>query len=287
LASTYNNLYLDLRQKLRVAGVEEAQLEARELICFATGKSREEFYRDRTLYASKETEEHISDIISRRLGGEPVAYILGEWEFYGLSLDISPDVLIPRSDTEVLAARAIEIAKKAGENVRVLDLCAGSGCIGLAIAAQVPSARVVLADVSEAALRICRQNIRRNNLSGRVSAVSADALEKPSAGMGEFHLITCNPPYIPSREIETLDSSVREFEPHLALDGGADGLDFYRSVAKKWENALRVGGTLLFEIGQGQVGDVETILMEQGYGSIQTHRDTAQIWRVVEGVCQH
>ncbi|MBP1737441.1 MAG: Methylase of polypeptide chain release factor [Oscillospiraceae bacterium] len=287
MASTYNNLYLDLRQKLREVGVEEAQLEARELVCFATGKTRDEFYRDRTLYAALEVEERLEEITRRRLSGEPVAYILGEWEFYGMPLDISPEVLIPRSDTEVLAERAIAVAKEAGTDIRVLDLCAGSGCIGLAVAAHVPSTRVVLADVSEGALRICRQNIRRNSLAGRVTAVAADALEKPVSAMGEFQLIVCNPPYIATRDIDGLDVSVRDYEPHLALDGGADGLEFYRAVAKKWDKALCKGGTLLFEVGQGQVGDVEKILLEHGYESIQTQRDTAQIWRVVEGVCNH
>jgi release factor glutamine methyltransferase len=287
MAITYNNLYLDLRQKLRAAGVDEAQLEARELTCFVTGKTREEFYRDRTLYAPQEVEERIAEILNRRLAGEPVAYILGEWEFYGLPLDISPDVLIPRSDTEVLAERAIELARAAGEGARVLDLCAGSGCIGLAVAAHAPNTRVVLADVSEAALRICRQNIRRNDLGGRVTAVTANALEKPYTALGEFNIITCNPPYIPSHDVLELDVSVRDYEPHLALDGGDDGLNFYRAVSKKWSKTLRMGGNILFEVGQGQAGDVENILMENGYESIQSHRDTANIWRVVEGVSNH
>ena len=112
MATTYNNLYLDTRQRLRHAGVEGAQLEARELVCCAAGKSREQFYRDMALYASDQVEKKLGELVERRLAGEPVAYIIGEWEFYGLSLEVSPDVLIPRMDTEVLAERAILLARR-------------------------------------------------------------------------------------------------------------------------------------------------------------------------------
>ena len=144
MATTYNNLFLDTRARLKKAGVEQAQLEARELVCYAADKSREQLYRDMSLYVSAELERRVDDLVRRRLAGEPVAYIIGEWEFYGMPLDISRDVLIPRADTEILAERAILYARKAGEEARVLDLCAGSGCIGLAVAANVPSCRVVL-----------------------------------------------------------------------------------------------------------------------------------------------
>ena len=138
MATTYNNLYLDTRARLRKAGIDAAQLEARELLCYASDKSREQLYRDMSLYVSAELERRVEELVQRRLAGEPVAYIVGEWEFYGLPLDISSDVLIPRSDTEVLAERAILRARAAGEGGRVLDLCAGSGCVGLAVAANVP-----------------------------------------------------------------------------------------------------------------------------------------------------
>ena len=127
MATTYNNLYLDARHRLREAGVEGAQLEARELVCAAAGKSREQYYRDMALYASDAVEEKLKTLVERRLAGEPVAYIIGEWEFYGLTLAVNRDVLIPRMDTELLAERAILLARAAGEGARVLDLCAGSG----------------------------------------------------------------------------------------------------------------------------------------------------------------
>lgn len=283
VATTYNNLYLDARQKLKAAGVEAAQLEARELVCFAAGKNREQFFRDMSLYASDEVEAKVEDLMNRRLAGEPVAYLIGEWEFYGLPLDISREVLIPRADTEVLAEQAILAARAAGEGARVLDLCAGSGCVGLAVAANAPNCRAVLADVSEEALKICRQNIRRNDLNARVTCVQADARQPPPAMLWDFDVIACNPPYIPTGDIDGLDPSVRDYEPRLALDGGDDGLDFYRDIAEKWRTALRLGGVLLFEVGIGQASGVEQILSRCGYEDIETFQDTGGIWRVVKG----
>ena len=282
MAITYNNLYLDIRRQLRLAGIEEATLEARELVCFGTGKSREQLQRDGGLYASPELENRVRDLAARHLAGEPVAYLIGEWEFYGLPLDISDDVLIPRSDTEVLAGQAIEYLKTLGE-CRVLDLCAGSGCIGLAAASQVPRARVVLGEWSDGALKICRQNIRRNGLSGRVVPMQVNALEKPERALGEFHCIISNPPYIPRADIDGLDVSVKDYEPHMALDGGEDGLDFYRAISEKWKDALAPGGRLYFEVGIGQADEVLRIMRGQGFGDILIVKDLHDIPRVVYG----
>ena len=282
MAISYNNLYLDIRQQLKKSGIDAATLEARELVCFGTGKSREELARDGGLYASPELERRVRDLVDRHLAGEPVAYLIGEWEFYGLPLDISRDVLIPRPDTEVLAEQAIGYIKTLGD-CRALDLCAGSGCIGLAVAAQAPNARVVLGEWSDAALKICRQNIRRNSLSGRVVPIQVDAREKPERSLGEFQCIISNPPYIPRADISGLDVSVRDYEPHLALDGGDDGLDFYRSISEKWKACLAPGGRLYFEVGIGQADSVLRIMRTQGFGDIQVVKDLHDIPRVVFG----
>lgn len=283
MATTYNNLFLDTRARLKKAGIEAAQLEARELLCYASDKSREQLYRDMPLYVSGALERRVEELVQRRLAGEPVAYIVGEWEFYGIPLDISSDVLIPRDDTEVLAERAIQKARMVGEGARVLDLCAGSGCVGLAVATHVPECRVVLGELSEGALRICKQNVRRNGLNSRVTCISVNAMEPPVSALWDFDVITCNPPYIPTEDIKGLDVSVKDYEPHMALDGGEDGLDFYRFIAAKWKGALRVGGSLIFEVGIGQAPQVEEILAINGYENIQTVSDTQGIWRVVEG----
>ena len=283
MAITYNNLYLDLRAELKHAGDEEATQSARELVCAAAGKTREELVRDGSLYASPEVEAAAHELVKRHLAGEPVAYLIGEWEFYGLPLDISESVLIPRPDTEVLVDRALACIKTLDEP-RVLDLCAGSGCIGLAIAKNAPGCHAVLGELDEGALRVCRQNIRRNDLTGRVVSLQLDAREKPPTHLGEFDCIVSNPPYIPDGDIAGLDVSVRDYEPHLALKGGADGLDFYRDITRLWTAALRVGGRLLFEVGIGQADEVLRIMRSVGFGDLEITPDLNGIPRVVEGV---
>ena len=282
MAITYNNLYMDIRQELHRAGIQAATLEARELVCFAAGKTREQFVRDGRLYVPQDVEEQARALMRRHLAGEPLAYLIGEWEFYGLPLDISEQVLIPRSDTEVLAGEAIRWLQTQ-QDARVLDLCAWSGCVGLAVASQVHACRVVLGEKSEAALRICRQNIRRSGLLGRVTPMPADALEPPTRQLGEFDCIVCNPPYIPTQDIETLDVSVRDYEPHMALDGGEDGLEFYRAISENWREALHPGARLYFEVGIGQADSVLRIMRRQGFGELEIVPDTAGIPRVVYG----
>lgn len=287
MAITYNNLYLDLRTELRRAGDEEATQSARELVCSAAGKTREELVRDSSLYAPPEVESAARRLVQRHLSGEPVAYLIGEWEFYGLPLDISPAVLIPRPDTEVLVTKLIDAARML-ESCRILDLCAGSGCIGLAAAANLPRARVLLGELDDEALKVCRQNIRRSSLTGRVTSMKLDAREKPSRSLGEFDFIVSNPPYIPSRDVDMLDPSVREHEPRLALDGGEDGLDFYRVICEKWRDTLRENGMLFFEVGIGQADSVLRVMRSGGFGDIQVVKDLNNIPRVVFGTrCDH
>ena len=283
MAITYNNLYLDVRRALRLAGVEAAQLEARELLCHVTHKSKEQFWLDLNYYISSEQEREVRELLRQRLEGTPVAYLLGEWSFCGLDLDVDSTVLIPRADTEVLAELAAERTKTAGERARMLDLCAGTGCVGLAVATMAPNCRAVLADYSPDAVRICRQNIRRCGLRSSVTCFQVDAREAPPQQLWNFDVIASNPPYIPTGDIQTRDPSVRDYEPHLALDGGADGLDFYRAIAHKWKAALREDGWLLFEVGMGQAADVEELLRQEGFRSVRSYPDTRDILRVVEG----
>lgn len=283
MAETYNDLYLDARRALKKTGVEQAQLEARELLCFASGKDRTQLIHDLPLYASEAVEKRFRELLERRVKGEPVAYLLGEWEFYGLTLDINRDVLIPRPDTETLVERGILFVRDRPDGTRVLDLCAGSGCVGLAVAENCPNTQVILGEWSEDALRVCRQNIRRCGLNGQAQAAKVDALEPPPRVLRDFDLILCNPPYIPTLEIRRLDVSVRDYEPHLALDGGEDGLKFYRAIAKKWKCALKPGGRLAFEVGYDQAAAVEAILAEQGFTALQTTLDPGLHRRVVEG----
>ena len=282
MATTYNNLFLDTRARLRKAGVEAAQLEARELVCYAADKSREQLYRDMSLYVSAELEKRVNELVERRLAGEPVAYIIGEWNFYGMPLEVDRTVLIPRPDTEIIAGRAIELAKMAGEHGRVLDLCSGSGCIGCALAHELPAARVVMVDISDAALAVSKENLRRNR-QNRTICLKADALEKPPMSIGTFDIIVSNPPYVASMDILTLDSSVRDYEPLGALDGGEDGLMFYRAIVQHWTQILRPGGWLMFEVGEDQADAVMALMKDAKYTDVTALEDTAGIRRVVVG----
>lgn len=281
---TYSTLYLDVRRTLRQAELPGADLEARELVCFGAGKKREDLVRDGGLYVSEESQRKVWELVDRHLKGEPVAYIIGEWEFYGLTLDVTPEVLIPRPDTEILAKQAIRHLRTLDkQNCRLLDLCAGSGCVGLAAAAQVPWAKVVLGELSEAALKLCHKNSLRGNLSSRVVAMRTDAKADPERMLGKFHCIACNPPYIPTEDLKTLDPSVRDYEPMEALDGGADGLDYFRAVADKWRAALYPFGQLMFEVGAGQSEAVAEILDANGFQDILIIPDLNGIPRVVTG----
>ena len=282
MATTYNNLYLDLRTELRRAGDEEATQSARELVCAAAAKTREELVRDGSLYASPEVEKSARELVKRHLAGEPVAYLIGEWEFHGLPIVVTPDVLIPRMDTEVLVDAALRVLVGRKMNARILDLCSGSGCIGCALAHELPAARVVMVDISDEALTVSKENLRRNH-QNRTICLKADALEKPPMGIGTFDLFVSNPPYVASMDILTLDSSVRDYEPLGALDGGEDGLMFYRAIVRHWTQILRPGGWLMFEVGEDQADAVMALMTEEKYTDVTALEDTAGIRRVVVG----
>ncbi|MCL2226275.1 MAG: peptide chain release factor N(5)-glutamine methyltransferase [Oscillospiraceae bacterium] len=281
---TYNDIFLNARRQLRAAGISAHDLEARLIVGHASGKTREEYLSSSRLYVSDPTiERSVTEMVERRLGGEPVAYIVGEWEFYGLPMAVNQSVLIPRTDTELLAEVSIQLMKKRGWQVRLLDLCSGCGCVGLAIAANVPNCRIVLADFSEQALAVCRQNMLKSGLSRQTTAIELDVLEPPPALLGRFDVVVSNPPYIPTHDIRGLDPSVRDFEPHSALDGGPDGLYFIRAIASNWSVLLKPEGNLAVECGIGQAGTVGEIMSDSGYKDIKIHTDTGGIERVVVG----
>lgn len=280
---TYNDIYLSARNLLRQSGVEAFSLEAKLLVAGAAGKTTAQLLRDMSLYASNKIEDTVTEYIARRLRGEPVAYITGSWEFYGLPIVTTPDVLIPRMDTEKLVDTAKELLTGRKMNARLLDLCCGSGCITCAIGHEMPATRLVAIDISANALEVCRRNIAAQKLISRVICMQADALSSPPLGIGEFDMIVSNPPYIASEEIKTLDVSVKDFEPVWALDGGEDGLKFYKAIIKYWKSLLRQGGYLLFEVGEGQAQAVRDMLSAAGFGYTDTRKDTLGIDRVVFG----
>ena len=274
MVKTYSQLYLDTRRKLMASeDVQSAGYLARQLLCHYSGKTQEQIISDSALYASEELCAQMDFGIARIQAGEPLAYLLGEWEFYGLKLYVDKNVLIPRDDTCAVTDLAVKQALFLSKDPRILDLCTGSGCIGLAVASRVKDARVTLADISREALAVAKKNITRNHLSARVSSIQADALGKPRPVLGKFDLIVSNPPYITSAEMEQLPTSVSAYEPHLALHGGDDGLMFYRAVAENYRAALKPGGYLCFEFGMGQGDAVCAILEMNGYTILERSRD--------------
>ncbi len=282
MVKTLADLYLDARKAfLETEDNQSASLLARSLLCHVTGMTQEQILAQREMTASTEVCSAMRAAVDRVLRGEPIAYVLGEWDFYGMRLKVNSNVLIPRDDTCAVTALAIKQGLFLGQDPRILDLCTGSGCIGLAIAQRVKDSRVTLADISKDALAVAKANIGAQKLTGRVSCIQVNAMEKPAAFLGRFDMIVSNPPYITAKEMEQLPASVKDFEPHLALFGGSDGLDFYRAISKNFREALKPGGYLCFEFGMGQGDDVCAILKENGYDILERTADFNNIERAV------
>ena len=279
---TLNDIYLDLRSKLIKDNRRQADLEAREVCACGAGIASGEFEKAKGLFMSAESAEKIYSLFGRLRNDEPLPYIIGEWDFFSLTFKTPPGVLIPRPDTETLVEYALKASKKKPPS-RVLDLCCGTGCVGIAFAKHLPGARVVLADISKDAIKAAKENIALHNLSGSVYTLSLDVTEGYKEALGKFDLIMANPPYIASEEIKTLDRSVRDFEPHLALDGGPDGLSFYRILGSKWKAALNPGGLLLIECGINQSAHVKAILKQASFKMLRVHKDLSGKERVVSG----
>ena len=277
-----SDLYLDARKAfMETEDNQTASLLARNLLCHITGMSQEQILAQRDSTVSEEVCRGMESAVRRILQGEPIAYVLGEWDFYGMRLKVTSDVLIPRDDTCAVTALAINKALFLGQDPRILDLCTGSGCIGLAVAQRVKDSRVTLADISKDALAVAKANIGSLKLTGRVSCVQANAMEKPAAFLGKFDMIVSNPPYITAKEMEQLPVSVKDYEPHLALFGGNDGLDFYRAITENYREALKPGGYLCFEFGMGQGDAVCDILEANGFDILERTKDFNNIERAV------
>lgn len=271
---TYGELFLTARGELaRTGEPQSAGVIARDLVCTFSEKTPEEFLLEREKTCDSRVCRRVLDGVKRYQREEPLAYILGEWEFYGLPLYVSSDVLIPRDDTCAVTELAIRTALFLDKDPRVLDLCCGSGCIGLAIASRVKDARITLADISKEALNIARKNVARNKLGGRVSCFQVDARQTPPGFLGKFDMIVSNPPYVTAQEMAELPASVKDYEPHIALYGGEDGLDFYRSILENDTCLLKPGGHICFEFGMGQGDSVCQLLEEKDYTVLERVKD--------------
>lgn len=258
-------------------GVENPRLEAEWLLCEALSLDRVGLYLNFDKPLSDQELATFRTMVARRAKREPLQYILGTQEFMGLEFQVTPAVLIPRHDTEVLVTEAIQRAQALPS---ILDIGAGSGCVAVALAQALSGTEISSVDISPEALEVARGNAERNGVAVHFFQGS---LFEPFAGR-RFGMVVSNPPYIPKHDLDTLQPEVRGFEPVNALDGGADGLDFYRSIVAQAPEHLLERGWLLFEVGAGQAPDVLALLEQGGFSAgTFTAQDPAGIERVVGG----
>lgn len=276
---TYNDIIASLTEKLAEAGIANAHWEARELAGAALGVNARGRI-DGKKQAEPQQISRCALLLARRLTHEPLQYIIGEWDFYGRTYSVGPGVLIPRSDTETL----IDSAKKlfgGAHGITVIDLCAGTGCIGITLEKELDAKEVYCVEKYDAAFDYLKRNIAQ--LESGVKAVQADVLEKATAEqMPAADLIVCNPPYINAHDMSRLQKEVT-YEPREALDGGEDGFDYYRAIVRVWKDKLAPDGYMIFEIGAGQEDEVMEIMVQAGLRDVRVRRDMAGINRAVVG----
>ena len=265
------------KEYLAEKGVENARLEAEWMLCAALGLDRVGLYVNFDKPLSDDELAFFRGMVARRARREPLQYILGTQEFMDLEFDVTPAVLIPRHDTEVLVAEAVKRAIPTG---RILDIGVGSGCIAVALARALPRAEILGVEKSADALVLARHNAEK--LGVRVTLFEGSLLE-PFPGQ-RFDLIVANPPYIPTGDLDGLQPEVRDFEPRGALDGGVDGLDFYRLIIPASPEHLDPDGLLLLEVGIGQAESVQAMFAACGrFTGLFTALDENGIQRVVGG----
>ncbi|MEE3427411.1 MAG: peptide chain release factor N(5)-glutamine methyltransferase [Ruminococcus sp.] len=271
-------LYNKAKEELDKAGISDPAFNSMCLIEKVFNVNKAQLMAENITADDKKGAEFLT-LLGRRLSGEPLQYILGEWEFYGYKFKVGKGVLIPRDDTEVLLRLSLDFLKDK-QNARVLDLCSGSGALAVAIAKETDAEVYALEKSAEALPYLCENiNINKANIeviAGDVFYCADEFMDK------SFDLIISNPPYIITDEIDTLQKEI-SFEPKTALDGGADGLKFYRGIIKDYTSKLRSGGMIAFEIGEGQFEDVKTLMENADVKNIDYKLDLGGIQRVVFG----
>lgn len=272
------DLYLKLRGILSEAEIEAPELEARLLIEGATGMNRASQIANSNSEISGEIQEKLISMAIKRAGHLPLQYILGKWSFMGFEFKVGEGVLIPRDDTEVLVGLCLDYLK-ASDGKTALDLCAGSGAVSVALD-KLANADVTAVELSDKAYNFLLENIKGTDIKpykGDIFKCYGDFEEK------SFDLIASNPPYIKTDEIKALQTEVG-YEPKTALDGGADGLDFYRAIVKHWTPLLKSGGAMAFELGEGQAEYVGGLMADHGYINIKTAKDLGGTDRAIIGI---
>jgi len=263
--------------------IDSARLDAELLLGEVLGLARVQLYTNFERPLAREEVDRYRELVRRRAAREPVAYILGRREFWSLDFEIDRRVLVPRPDTELLVELAVAaLQTRAGAaTLHVADVGTGSGAVAVAIAKEVPNARVVATDKSQAALEVAPRNAVRHGVADRIEFVSGD-LCAPLRGREPFDLIVSNPPYVKADEVAALDPEIRDWEPRLALVSGADGMDATRALVESALQVLAPGGSLWVEVGS-QAGAVRECFVSNGYADVRVHRDLAGSERVVNG----
>ncbi|MDH7598733.1 MAG: peptide chain release factor N(5)-glutamine methyltransferase [Sedimentisphaerales bacterium] len=264
-------------------GVDSPRLCAELLLAEVLGKPRIGLYTHFDQIVDGPALDRLRDLLRRAGKHEPVAYLVGRTEFYSLQIEVNPDCLIPRPETELLVERGIEFLRARSGPQLVLDLGTGNGCVAVAIAINCSQARVIATDISERALAVAARNIHRHGLSEQVSLLAGDLFEplgRPG-DLGGFDLIVCNPPYVATPDLAQLAHNVRDYEPRVALDGGSDGLQVIKKIAEKVGDYLRSGGALMMEIGYQQGPAVLSIIKAHGLVGPRLYKDYQGIDRVL------
>jgi release factor glutamine methyltransferase len=273
---------------LKGRGIDTSRLDAEVLLAKALESERLRLFMERERELNEEESRRFYSFVQRRTAREPVSYIIGEKEFWSLNFRVRRGVLIPRPETEFLVEAALEIAKGAcsegcsrREKVTILDLGTGSGNIAVALAKEIEDSHIIAVDSSDRAVEVAKENIDLHSVRDRVFLMRADFRHTLCFRKNTFDMIVSNPPYIPTDEMKGLLPEVRDFEPVVSLDGGSDGLELIRQIARKAPHYLKNGGSLLLEIGKGQKDDVVRILEKNSFDDIRSRRDLAGIERVV------
>lgn len=282
MPKTIFEAYNECKVSLSKAGVEDYVFEAKQIIKHVTGMGNLEIINNPLKPLTEFQQNNLTAIIKQRSIHYPLQYILRNWDFYGRHFSVGPGVLIPRADTETVVERCLEFLKDK-KCAKVLDLCAGTGCIGITIAGERRDVSVVMVEKYDEALRYTLQNVEQNGIKNAV-AVKGDILKGDFADR-KYDLIVSNPPYISKAEMENLQTEVR-FEPETALFGGEDGLDFYKAIVKNYAASLNSGGMLCFEIGALQGKAVSRLLEENGLCDVKIAEDIAGKQRVVFGTAK-
>ncbi len=257
-------------------GIDSPRLSAELLLSCVLAMKRIELYTQFDKAVDKQQLDRLHELVERAGQNEPIAYLTGKTEFYSLQLDVTPDCMIPRPETELLVERAIEFLRTRPGKQFVCDLCTGCGCIAIAIAKNCANADIIATDISDAALNIAAGNVEKHQLGDRIRLLCGDLFDAfvPQLDVDKFDLIVCNPPYVSAAEFEKLDKNIKDYEPKSALFAGADGLDIHRRICEKADRFLKPDAALMLEVGFTQGKAIKELLEQTGtFAEIKIKKD--------------